>query len=302
MNTKKYTIIAIICWALLISSLIPMFRYAKYTNPSADDYTYSNSAKLEYDQSESIFLTIKAGLNKTIKSYSSWQGTYFGTFLMSISPNAFSISLYKIAPILLILIFILSVLLFIFVSIKFLFNSKIIYAFIISPIIIFLSFSFIPSLVEGIYWYNGAWYYTFSYCLSLILFSSIILFLKHINKKIRITNYIIAILLALMISGSNFTTSFFTFIILLSLTIIMFIYRSNNKLYILGITAISLIGLLLSYLAPGNSVRGDVINLKLSILDSIFYSIKGTFIFNSDWLIHNFIFVFLILLIPLFKN
>ncbi len=302
MNTKKYTIIAIICWVLLISSLIPMFRYAKYTNPSADDYTYSNSAKLEYDKSESIILTINAGINRTIKAYSSWQGTYFGTFLMSISPNVFSINLYKFVPILLMLIFILSILLFIFVFIKYIFNSKTIYAFIISPIIIFISISFIPSLVEGFYWYNGAWYYTFSYCLSLVFFSSLIIFLKHKNKKVRVINSIFAVLLALMIGGSNFTTSFFVFIILLSLNIIMFLYKLNKKYYILGITVINLIGLLTNYLAPGNLVRGEVINSKLSILDSIFYSFKGTFIFNFDWLANNFIFLFLILLIPIFKN
>jgi len=301
MKNKKLIIILFI-WIFFILSLIPLLNYAKFTNPSADDFTYSANSKLAYNETGKIGNTINAAINSTKKAYHSWQGTFFGTFLMAISPNVFSIKLYKAAPVLLIVIFTLSTIFFTYTIIKYLFRSKAIYSLIISPIIVFLSLQFIPSLVEGIYWYNGAWYYTFSYCLTLLLFSFIIIFTSIESRTKTIILYIFSLILAFLLGGVNFTISFFSLIMISFITLIMFIYKRNNKYMLLILSIVIFSGVLISYLAPGNDVRANILNINVQVVDAIFLSLKANILFNFNWIKYNFLFVFIILLMPIFKD
>ena len=98
----------ILLYIVLLLVLMPIFSLSKSAVPSADDFWYGKMARTAYVESGSLFKTIGAAIQRTVIAYNTWQGTYSSIFIMSMQPAVFSIQLYRLAPILLILIMFIS--------------------------------------------------------------------------------------------------------------------------------------------------------------------------------------------------
>lgn len=264
--------IAIMGLIVLIISIIPLLKIAKYNHPVADDYDYGIITYNTWNNSHNIFKTIKSGFNTSRNFYNNWQGTYSATFLMSLNPIHFGFR--SLGTYILIFSLILSIFYFLYVLfIKYLKSDKWTYL-IVADILVFLSIQFCSSPVEAFYWWNGSIYYTFFYSLSLIFWGILLNMFKKNNKVISV---ILLSLLSFIMAGSNYTTCLANLIILCLLTIYLVILKNKNYKYLLYLFILYLGFFMINALAPGNSVRASGVtgtNAVLAVIKSFKYSIR----------------------------
>ncbi len=245
----KYVILA---YLLVLFLTIPLFSLCKSAVPSADDFVYGAAARQAYVETGSVFSVAVAAAKHTINRYLFWQGTYSSIFIMSAQPAVFSLNLYRIAAFVLILICFLCPLFLAYVLNKYMFKSKDKVLYILSAIYSFLVLQFWASVLEGIYWFNGAWYYTFSFEMVILMIAVTVIFEKTQSRRARIVSYIFMLLLSFFLGGTNYPqllmlTVGYSFFILM-----IFIRRNPKKwMYVANWLALGIF-IAINAFAPGN--------------------------------------------------
>lgn len=303
---KNEKVLSLISVLILLIILIPLIINAQYANPVNDDFNYSTEVKKAYDENHLVIDALTAGIKRTVEQYKNWQGTYFGTFIMTLNPYTFSSSLYKLAPIILILLLLLSTFLLAYVINKYYIKTTIYQVIIITSYIVSAYLLFIPSTAQGIYWFNGAWYYTFSFILLQTYISLLIIRLK---SNIKFKKYFMSFLLifiSLAIAGENFSTSTFLLCFISLLTILLFIKHNSNKYFVLLLNILVLTGWLIVVLAPGNAIRASYINFNGNIFKAGLLALYGGMKYSFKWLFTSYLIIFILIfnkkIINLIKN
>ena len=145
--------------ALWVCLLLPFFAAAPAAHPATDDFTFAAYTHATWLETGSLPHVVKDALSYTLRTWRDWQGTMTGVLIMALNPAVFSLEHYWLhAPVLLLLnlgawfIFLRHVM-----KRRMGLGSD---AFV--PVYLALSaalFAFLPDMVEGIYWFNGAWFY-----------------------------------------------------------------------------------------------------------------------------------------------
>lgn len=266
-NKGKFTLL-LFCTILII----PFFLLCIYIFPAGDDFSYAAIGKSNFS------------IDLIFNERNRWNGRYLSNFFVILNPIRWNyFGLYQLNIAILILIYIFSV--FKLVSLFFnQFSSKLI----ISLILILCTFSLLPSISEGIYWYTSAFTYFLS---AIILFSQIYILVKQEFYKGRysklLNNCIISILI-LINSGLNET------IILINLLLLFgILFIKKQRLLILDIKSITNIHIFIViqiilfiyvYNAPGNEIRSSYFHNNHQVLKSVFYTILYTIRFLGAWI------------------
>lgn len=122
-----------------------------------------------------------------------------------------------------------------------------------------------PSISEGLFWYNGAIYYTFFFSLQLIITALVIGIFSESTGRL---GKIIAVILTAIIGGGNYTTALVTSETIFLATLISGFQawkdRKNSKtavkkktVFLLCLFLVSILSLGISMLAPGNQIRSS---------------------------------------------
>ncbi len=280
--------IAIISMIILVISLIPILTNSIYNHPSADDYNYS---KLTFNAlKEGGILNLISNVGKTVvKTYISWQGTYSATAIMSLQPAIWGQQFYFLGTFIIVFALVFSVFYLLkklIIDILHLHKENLL---IIASALLIISIQTVPSLVQGLYWWNGASYYTLFYAFLLVELG---LLIKYYQKKTKLT-FVLISLFNILIAGGNFITAL-NQIILLTLLNIYLLYKKKDKSALLFL-CLSIIGLLISALAPGNAIRGaSIIGYSpiKAILLSFVYAAKDIILWTK---LTNILFIIFIL-------
>ena len=276
---NKWLILLVV---IFILSLVPLLIISKYNHPSVDDYNYSIGTHNILVNGGNVFDLFKGAIDNVINFRKSWHGAYGAVFIMSFQPGIFGEQYYFFSFIFLISIFIFSTFYFTkTLMIDLLKQNKSIWI-AISIILLILQIQFLPSAVQGFFWWNGAINYTFFYSLSLILFGMIIKYINNKNNKLHI---ILLLLLSFLIGGGNYSTSLVTIIVVTLISLyILLKYKGKNKKWIIILSSAILIGigLLISVNCPGTLIRQQKENSTgLGVVSSIITSL----ILMKDYLI-----------------
>lgn len=256
----------------LLLLLFPYFAIGLFSRPCADDFSYSWKIHDYLLNNEfNLFEIIKISLNQVKNTYLNWQGTYSSIFLMTLQPGLISEKYYFIGSAFLI-IFIYLAFLYFYQTIL---NNKAI-SFVFSLITVLFILGNEPSLVQGLYWYNGAYHYIPFFALSILNISILIKF--NFTKKLHFI--IISVLLSAIISGGNQVTSFFNILAMVFILIID-IYYKNNKFVILPLLS-AIFFFLVMAVAPGNFIRKAAFP-NTSLFSTLFYSVFGGYMFAMKW-------------------
>lgn len=266
MTKNEHTILVSLGTLLLLSYAVAGF----FCHPSADDFTYALLGKND------DFLTTV--LNERYR----WNGRYFSNFLVLFSPlNWGGLMAYKAMPLVLIL--------FIFIGITSVFKHFVGTHYVLLSIVTTgITFSIMPDITEGIYWYTGAWTYLpgavlFLYGLSLIF---------KFNGSLNGFQYLVLSILFTVASGFN------EIIPLLGITtfLIAVVLNRNKKVYFIFLL---LFILLLFYMvtAPGNAIRANHFDEKNQLFYSLYKSVAYTIRFIGEWLLNPAIYLWGILLL-----
>lgn len=245
-----------IAWVLWGLMLLPLFIGALGANPATDDFVFTSITHNTWLDTHSLPHVAKDALSYSLRTWRDWQGTFTGVVLMYLNPAFISATLYPIhAPILLLLW--LSAFYFCLRKVltnRFGVNKK--YVAPLYMLITLMQWIFLPTYLEGLYWHNGAWFYTGTQAICFIALT-LSLSLGEKGGRWRIAALC---LLGIFIGLNNYITAAFTCaaFTLIALTD----YASSNKAsrrrvllrWALPLAAL-FAAVLLSVLAPGNHVR-----------------------------------------------
>ena len=266
---NKYSILTALLLLVVLSSLLPLIIAGAYDVPSNDDYSFAVDAHLAYIKTGSVWQAMKGAYGQAVTSYWNWQGTYSAIFLMALQPAVFGFRFYRLTPILMLLsllIGIFSLLISIFDRV---FHCGKTVGVISAAIAALLCIQMMPSPVEGLYWYNGAIYYTFFHGVAMLSFSLMIEYIYAGGKG----KWVALLLLELFLAGGNYSTALCSAIVW-SLTILILIVKKNRSWKGLLVPFfVFLIAFAANILAPGNAVRQG----GMTHVPNVFWDIIASF-------------------------
>lgn len=261
---------------LFIGSLIPVYGVGMYAHPSVDDYYYGVETAKVWSETGSFAEVIKASLDEMVRTYYDWQGNFSAIFLMRLQPGIFGEDCYFLTSVILISSYVVCSVFFFYTMLRKFAEAGRYTAGIISMGITFVSMqlTLVPS--DAFYWFNGSIYYTFFYCMMLLLFG----LMAYIPRgKGYLALLPVCTFIAFAIGGSNFGTALFTVIILVLVSgacIYFYIKKKDMSLWTMIanviITIAALAGLIISITAPGNAVRQLSVGQSTGLVKTFIYT------------------------------
>ena len=261
----------IICIVYFIT-ILPLLFMGKYIHPLWDDYGSASWIHF-FMEKKHFILVLLAPLGNAIGSWIYWQGTYAAELLFPLQPGAWVVPAYWITPFIIISSMTVGYIIFWKNLSKEVFRNKSIYGSLIAIAILILQFQYVPHIHSAFYWFNGSIYYSFFFAMMLIELSQVLCVItgSKYNKKL-------VVILAIVVSGGNFSTALINVLILILFNINTIIIKKEKNSDLKHIAIAAIIGLVVSMIAPGNAVRAaqctSMPPIK-AIISSIVYSLKN---------------------------
>lgn len=278
-------------------TLLPILWIAVYNVPCADDFNYGLMTHHTWMKTHNLFHVFKMSLREVKNFYLHWQGTWFAIWLMSLQPAVFSESLYPLGTVMQLisllggLYFLLKTLI---VDIAHEARSKCV---IIWAIISTICIQFLPSASQGLFWYNGAVFYTFFYGIFLLGEGLALRYAYFPNSKNRIGDLAVICILMLLLGGGNYALCLLTSELWVLIELCL-VWKHNNRWKELLLPAVFFFtSFAISIVSPGNAVRQAAFEERPSVIESIQISFSKTFICTTEWLTLP-VLLLLLLLLP----
>ena len=259
-NLKRVLpVLAIVLWALL---LLPFLLGAPAAHPATDDFTFAVYTHPTWVQTGSILHVLKDALSYALRTWRDWQGTVTGVIIMTLNPAVFSIDGYGWHAVILLALCLLATGVFLrhFLEKRLGISKRMtLAAFLCLSAVQFL---FLPDIVEGVYWFNGAWFYMGAQAVSLLTLTLADRVCERGVTGIKVVLCAALCWVLLFALGmDNYITAMMTAAALLMMALqrAWAAKQADEGLQPAIRTALMLlsigIGLLLSVAAPGNNVR-----------------------------------------------
>lgn len=242
-------------WAAL---LLPLLVGALCAHPATDDYVFASITHRTWLTTHSLPHVLKDAVGYALRTWRDWQGTLSGILVMTLSPAVFSFQIYPLHVFLLLAAWLWSLFLVTrrlctrYLGLSRAEGNAAFFA------LSLLQLLFWPGYVEGIYWFNGAWFYTFTQALSGLA----LLLADDLREKGRLGAGRMALLVLLLafIGLNNYITALYTLaaLFLLGAKAAKDAPKGARRAPALRfalLLALPALLLLCSIVAPGNSVR-----------------------------------------------
>jgi hypothetical protein len=266
--SKRYT------WSFLVFLFllfVPYIYVSQYASPVADDFTYAAQGRAN------------ALKDLLIPQYMGWSGRYCANVLVFINPLAYhSFFLYKLIPVVLIALILLSTLFFIRTIIGKQLSA--IQVLIIGLLFTVLFLYQMPIISEGIYWYTGS----VTYQLATVFVNLYIgLLLRYTQEKLLCKSKVIhgIALTLLLIIGIGFN-EVHTIALLLFACISLFIVVKNklpHRTVFIYLFVMTFVFSCFMLLAPGNENRATFAVNNHRFFYSLIMSVAQVIRFFLEW-------------------
>ena len=157
--------------AVLAASLIPLLMLMTTVVPSADDFAFGAAARTAFAATGSVPAALRAAGRMTLDVYRSWQGSFSAVFLMALTPAVFGDGFYALTPVLMLLSLLGGTFCLVTALLRRVFRLPRYAALCTAALLSLFTLQLMPAPEQGLYWYNGALYYTFYYGLALSAFA-----------------------------------------------------------------------------------------------------------------------------------
>jgi hypothetical protein len=299
-NYKKYLTTAFLVFVIAasIASMIPLLGLSYYDHPSADDYSYTKLTCHIWQSTRSIPAVIAAAVKTSADYWTTWQGLYSSAFILALQPGIFGEKYYKITGALMFFIMYGSNLYFAWYWIRRKMKGSRLEAIAIGCIATLLMIQFMPSVVEGLYWFNGAMNYEFFYGVLLFLICWMDR-LRDVNSRVK--NILFLILLCLtgsVLEGGNQVMAFLG--LLITAAFVTFGFRVNEfarykKLTIVLVVMVA--GFIFNVTSPGTKERAGRFSDTYNVVETIWYAIKNGIGYLNGW-VTLFVVLSIVLMLP----
>jgi len=216
MKKLKLVLLALV-WAALLA---PFFLGAPAAHPATDDFTFALYTHPTWEETGSILHVLKDALSYSLRTWRDWQGTITGVIIMTLNPIVFSLEHYWVHAVVLLGLHLISWLAAfghvfgrrlglgrgLWLGMYFVFSA--------------CSLMFLPDMVEGIYWFNGAWFYTGAQAAALLTLVLCDRFsVSSAGKKMQIFMSIVCCGLLFALGMDNYITAMMTAAVLFMMTL-----------------------------------------------------------------------------------
>lgn len=250
-NNRKYRIRLVSLIAISLLILIPLLVLAKYDRPSADDFSYSHLTHQSIINNDGIVKTLISAIKTDINFYFSWQGLYTSAFLLSLQPAILGEQFYVLTPYIIIILSFVSFLLGINILNKNFLHYSFFFSLVSSLFTIAFIYCWLPTVSQGLYWYNSAMNYmpwVFTNFLNICLCIESI---QSVNRKKHLI--VLTVIISFATSGANHVTAFANILFLICVSVYFVIFK---KRYITLLPLFSaIIGFIIMFIAPGTAIR-----------------------------------------------
>ena len=248
---KALPMALVLLWALLFA---PFFLGARAAHPATDDFTFAVYTHPTWVQTGSVLHVLKDAVSYALRTWRDWQGTVTGVIVMTLNPAVFSLAHYGVHAVVLLGLILLGTGVFLRHFLKKRLGLPWRAAFLGLSAAQLL---FLPDIVEGVYWFNGAWFYMGAQAVALMTLSlGDSLSERPVRGAKTLLGFALCWALLFALGMDNYITAMMTAAALLMLALWRLAARERKAalrtaMLLLPIGA----GLLLSVIAPGNSVR-----------------------------------------------
>lgn len=286
MNQDKKQKLFLWCMIILVAAtILPLLIISLYNHPSADDFAYAVETHMVWKSTRNIFLVIKEAVMTSIGYWNRWQGLYTSAFLLALEPGIFGEQYYRITGFLTVGTIAIGNLVFSLYLLHKRLGAPKLTATAFGMIGTFLMLHWMPSTVEGLYWYNGAMNYTFFYGVLLMLACVTLDLCKEQSKRAVALKSIFGIILAFSLSGGNHVTAFAGLLIVAG--ILGFCLILKKKSYALRVGIVFLFetaGFLLNILSPGTKVRSNAFEESKGVFWTVWNAVRYLLDRIDSWL------------------
>lgn len=289
---------AIILTALFFLALIPLLQLSVYTRPVLDDFSYSCNTARTWRETGSLLQVLSTAADEVVYINQTWQGTFSAIFLFSLQPGIFSDRLYFLTTLIMLGALSAGTAYFLHaVFVRCLGADRWTWL-TITMVLLLLSTQCLPYANQAFFWYNGSVYYTFFYGIELILLALALKLPRSEKRGTFVRRSILLCLLAVFVSGGNYSSALLTCVLLLGFAVRGLLRRTRGRGVMCAAFILSLGGLSVSVLAPGNDTRA-ALNTGMPVLTAVLKSFV-----NGAQLIGSFstlmVLAGMLLLLPLF--
>lgn len=241
-------------WGIL---LLPFFLGAFAAHPATDDFTFAVYTHPTWLETGSVLHVVKDAVSYALRTWRDWQGTVTGVILMALNPAVFAIEMYGVHAALLLLLNLGAW----FVFLRHMLCARMgLPRRVWEPLYLALSaclYMFLPDMVEGIYWFNGAWFYMGAQAVSLLTLTlGDRLCASRAGKGRRCAMALAVCCLLFALGMDNYITAMMTAAALLLMALERLWARERREALCTAWMLLPIgAGLLLSVVAPGNAVR-----------------------------------------------
>lgn len=265
-NKEKIILITII--AVVVVSVVPLIWISFYNHPAADDYSLAWSTYKCWKDSHSIINLIKGAIGVAVNFWYTWQGTYTTATFAALLPSIFGEQYYAFVGIVMITLIFVSNTVFSVYFVK-RFKGKKLWGITIGFLMSFLMVQWMPSAVQGLYWYNGALHYCFPNSLFLIYICLLFEAQRKNSKGKTIILRISCLICAFLIGGGNQVSALMSIVFTTAFVMCHIKKDVVNTVENFGILIATILSFLVSALAPGTAIRQAVFTERPNVLKTI---------------------------------
>ena len=275
----------VLIWALL---LLPFFLGAQAAHPATDDFTFAAYTHPTWMQTHSLPHVLKDALSYAVRTWRDWQGTFTGIVIMTLNPAVFSIDHYGVHAVILLAAHIAAWLVGLthFLGRRLGLKKEICRGMALA--LSALSLMFLPDIVEGIYWFNGAWFYTGAQAVSLLTLVLCDRLSESFGSRTKaVLQGAVCAGLLFALGMDNYITAMMTAAAIFMMALQRLWAKDRQAAIRMALMLVPVgVGLLISVVAPGNAVRMErdgahqsgmgwlLMSIVWTMRDAVFYIIR----------------------------
>jgi hypothetical protein len=257
-TNKVIRVVCIILSLVMLLSILPAFIMCLFTFPSpGDDYLYATPLLKGLEEKGPIAL-VTVPFSFASERYANWQGSYVSCMMFALNPMVFSVTYYRLAMLLMNIIFLIAVFSFSYTVFGMFFELKDYFSFLIGSTLLAAFYHCVPfeQIYEMSFWYTGAVFYFITLSVFLLFISSLYRYKEaKLSKRNTSQRFFALCLMAIFLGLNNLTTSISVWSGFTILLFLAYIKKSSLKKPLTLIYIILTISVLFNALSPGYMVR-----------------------------------------------
>ncbi len=242
---------------LLAVVLAPILLAMRAAFPAADDFVYATRTHASWLAMHSLPHVLVDAWRYALQIYRTWQGTLTGAIVMSLHPAVFDLHAYWLHVPVLLACFLGGTFFAVRTMCAKVFGLSKAAGWTLWALLTVVQLTGMPDLLEGIFWYNSAWLYTFAHNMLLIMLPLAVRLADWRGTK-RALAMVLLWGLCAFLGMSNYITAVLATVSLALVIAYRFFTDRKQAWPLLIAWALLAAGLIASVIAPGNAVRLEV--------------------------------------------